>query len=697
MSSPKSSPLRFRPTKKAEPAESFREAKHQGEPSDLSFPSSPTMNLPTCAKLDSPPAESNSRIPVLPTSPKSKLGFGFLSRTRKKSQNAPLPPAPPPSDPRRSMGGLDTNRASTHADHPVLDISPLDPSASSGGAGPTPAENIKPVAAHSFGSKLARFSPLRPRRAQRDSEDNFSPTALPVPEPSTNYYDSISSSSSSGPPPPTTPKPLPQPTITVSTYPDSSLVEEYREIFTYAPVRREVPVKSSQTPVPAANSQRQRALSTKSAEHTRDYRNTSTRSEQPSRRSEDPDSVPSKRRTLGAISITSHNANGGSGPTRSGSIRSMASQYSLPDSPPPPIPLPPPPTSPTHHSTPSHATHPVPDIPRPRANTLSGLHAGPPPVPTTSIRKVASSPLEKLLRENPISKVNLEKASKDELRNIIQVENSRLEELASYIVTMVDLHSAEKTALERRIAMLESEAKKKEKEMKGLRWIMTNDASAVSAHGSSLEPSVSSRASSNRRSRASSGSQSRIPSSMLGSDSESLSRTSGFDTSTTTDSNTFYAKRRKRQPVTHSRSGSNNGLGLDINGANIPYLVPTSNRSSVASMASPSSSTSSLGLPISTAALSPGLSAIPEGPPTPQSQLDNTPMLQNQRTLPTVSVSSPETPNDQEQIAASAAYSANLKRDRHTSIEQVLEQSVNMDSALQKLRRFNTNASTPSF
>ncbi|TFL03905.1 hypothetical protein BDV98DRAFT_563245, partial [Pterulicium gracile] len=629
----------------------------------------PRVPMPTPASLDLVHTVSRSSAQVPTPSPatstKTRLSLSFLTRTRKRSQTT----GPPET---RPSLGINTN-VDIDANQPILDISPVDvvtptvvsPSEST-------SELCKPLGSASF---LSRFSPLKTRRSPRESEDVAS---LQAPQPASNAaFDSVSSSNSSSYVP-VTPKVTTQPTITVS-HPDSSLVEEYRDIFTYAPLGRSASIHHGAEPqVDEKHAQRQRTLSSKSADPRPVPRSRST-----AQRNNEVEVKRSKGRDKRESESVSLNA-------RRSSIRSLSSIPSPPETPPPPLPLPSPPSSAQTFSTPAAAyaaramrsSPSLPAGPRRRATTLSTSGSASPPPPMT-LRKVASTPLDRLLNQRSFTKESIEVAQPEQLRGMVQAESSRFEELAGYLLTLVEIHNAEKTSLERRIALLESEAKKKEKEMKGLRWLMMNETAPASptSSGTTLDPGAASITSGGRRTR-------RKPvGNTFESDSESMSRTSGFETS---DSNSIFLKHRRKQLDNHHRTGST-GLGLELPNGNGPYLGSTTKRSSIASYASsPSSSTSSLGLHLPANLHSHGLTAIPEAstPPTPLPQQETTPMPTQQKDLPLASAPSPSgASSDNEERAASVAYAANLKRHKHASIDQVLSQSSEgeLNSALQKM------------
>ncbi|OCH94581.1 hypothetical protein OBBRIDRAFT_789060 [Obba rivulosa] len=73
--------------------------------------------------------------------------------------------------------------------------------------------------------------------------------------------------------------------------------------------------------------------------------------------------------------------------------------------------------------------------------------------------------------EHPISH---DAATAEQLREALNAQSARYARLAAYVPSLIEKHAAEKSELKRRIEVLEQEAHKREREIKGLRWLVMN-------------------------------------------------------------------------------------------------------------------------------------------------------------------------------------------------------------------------------
>lgn len=65
-------------------------------------------------------------------------------------------------------------------------------------------------------------------------------------------------------------------------------------------------------------------------------------------------------------------------------------------------------------------------------------------------------------------------ATLEQLRDTLNSQSTRYAKLSAYLIELTERHAAEKLELLRRIDLLEREAQKREREIKGLRWLVTN-------------------------------------------------------------------------------------------------------------------------------------------------------------------------------------------------------------------------------
>ncbi|KAJ7163794.1 hypothetical protein C8R43DRAFT_253451 [Mycena crocata] len=339
--------------------------------------------------------------------------------------------------------------------------------------------------------------------------------------------------------------------------------------------------------------------------------------------------------------------------------------------------------------------------------------------------------LTKKAAEEPSGKENFEmdKASADQLRQALTLRNQQFDELASYLLKITDTHVAERHALLKKVASLEQEATRRENEIKGLTWLVTNNTRPGSSGSIGMLPNTASKSTSALLLELESGGK---PSSFSHSNAaedsgaESHQTTSGAEesyresgpesmwgsgTSGGESSSSSRARKVKRPHTLMSNfyrtSAKSARPGAEFAAPKtLPYSPsPSTKRSSISSFGtSPSSSASSLSLTTVTPATTvTSLSAIPEAAMTMRSQ---DPVVaaailatENQREKEERRVSRASNRLSASSVnapSASASYSANLKRSRPPSIAQVLAQSPKMEHGRDKLRLYGTSGSASS-
>lgn len=88
--------------------------------------------------------------------------------------------------------------------------------------------------------------------------------------------------------------------------------------------------------------------------------------------------------------------------------------------------------------------------------------------------------------------IDVDNASVDELRKALQLRNQQFDELSKHLHKITEAHTAEKTVWEKRILDLEREAARRDKEIKGLTWLVKNDGigSTATEQSGSRTPSL---------------------------------------------------------------------------------------------------------------------------------------------------------------------------------------------------------------
>lgn len=396
-----------------------------------------------------------------------------------------------------------------------------------------------------------------------------------------------------------------------------------------------------------------------------------------------------------------------------------------PPSSPPSSPLPDPPANTSLPSQPSEAdADALQKIHiRPRAHTISSINNAPMPLsPSPLSRSGMTSPPTSASTIVPHTAeggtLDIDNASVDELRQALKARNNEYEALTASMLKMTEAHVAEVASLEKKVALLEKEARKRETQIKGFTWLL-NDGEApqqskLVTPGPAGSSRLASRAIAARESLSDHDGYRTPPSSSRrfayqsdsGAESHATSgpesfRASGASGSESVPSIFRKSKLRRPYPIGESSQGlSRTGSMLRSSkgppAANSEKPLPDApynvKRSSMSSMsASPSSSTSSLLLPSPSVTMS-SLSAIPEAsdqggalrfPQHESSDLsDERRAIRQLRRISTSSLTSSST-------AASSSYSTNVKRSRPPSIAQVLEKSPNLGDVPEKLHHFS--------
>jgi hypothetical protein len=267
-------------------------------------------------------------------------------------------------------------------------------------------------------------------------------------------------------------------------------------------------------------------------------------------------------------------------------------------------------------------------------------------VSPNSLTSPSPSLPDDLLKNDFIDKESLDYASPEKLREMLLAQIVRCEQLAAYVTTVTDMHAAEKSMLEQRIELLERDAKVKEREVKGLRWMVMNGRGGGPTLPSS-SASVRSAPVTDNPSRLRNPSAHFVPSAASNSESES-----GFSSSGLT------PILRKKKPAASQLSPSPAGQAV-------------SKRASVSSFASTGTAAS--------VNSNPGLTAIPESPPFTRTSHDlTTPpssdLESEQRKTESVASKLPHRLS----VSSTSSVGSGLQfsgRSRPSSIAQVLQQS----------------------
>ncbi|KAF8902620.1 hypothetical protein CPB84DRAFT_1775825 [Gymnopilus junonius] len=403
-------------------------------------------------------------------------------------------------------------------------------------------------------------------------------------------------------------------------------------------------------------------------------------------------------------------ASGPASESSSSSMRSRMKQPSArPQGRPPSVPLPllpssipptPPPSSPPSSPLPeppaniSQPSKVQTDVPqkihvRARAHTISSVNNAPIPLsPPLSLSRT-TSPLASASTIVPRASggtLDIDNASTNELRQALKSRNKEYEELEASILKMTEAHAAQVASLEKKIALLEKEARKRETQIKGFTWLLNDGEAPQQSRSAASGPSAASRFASRaivaggslsdhdgyrtsplspRRFayQSDSGAESHATS---GAESHRVSGASGSEST----SSMFRKSKLRRLYLTGDTSPPPANSEKPLPEA--PYSGKRSSMSSVSP--SPSSSTSSL-LPPSPSITMSSLSAIPEA-----SDPGGTLRLPRHESSEL---------SDERRAIRHSSYSSNAKRSRPPSIAQVLDKSPNLGDVLEKLRPFS--------
>ena len=341
-------------------------------------------------------------------------------------------------------------------------------------------------------------------------------------------------------------------------------------------------------------------------------------------------------------------------------------------------------------------------IARLRAHTIGTVGNSSLPATLTQSTIKATATLSLPFTDVPEANFDIDTASAAQLREALKTRNQQYDELATYVLKVTEAHIEELTNMEKKVSALDKEVIRKDKELKGLRWIINNGDSSQpqthstgvlnhallsstlseSDHDTRIVPGAYRRLNDQRNSGTESHPES-IRSATSGSESlpsicnRTLRKPSTLAEATYNFCRTASTRRTSKLPP---------GLGAE---KTIPEILTANKRSSLSSISpSPSSSTSSL-LPPSPSITMSSLSAIPEGQSSGLRPLRYDNSDQEERRASRASHRTSMSSMTSSSTAASSAYSANMKRSRPPSIAQVLEKSPIKDDILEKLRPFS--------
>ncbi|KAI0356893.1 hypothetical protein OH77DRAFT_177870 [Trametes cingulata] len=107
------------------------------------------------------------------------------------------------------------------------------------------------------------------------------------------------------------------------------------------------------------------------------------------------------------------------------------------------------------------------------AKSPDSLVSEAPPSPARS--EPETPPVRTPVREDAVKKVLAdENATAEELREALKTQSAKYARLMSYLLTLTERHGMEKHEFLRRIEVLEQDARRRERELKGLRWLVAN-------------------------------------------------------------------------------------------------------------------------------------------------------------------------------------------------------------------------------
>ncbi|TFK29561.1 hypothetical protein FA15DRAFT_582269 [Coprinopsis marcescibilis] len=376
---------------------------------------------------------------------------------------------------------------------------------------------------------------------------------------------------------------------------------------------------------------------------------------------------------------------------------------------PPAIPLPQPPSPSIAPSSPRAST-------APNSNTTTRPQSRPRASTVGSVTSVSSSPLsqstvpddsqveQRSSSATEVINIDLDGATREQLQEALRTRNRQYDELNTRHIQATEMLAVEMTALQKKVSQLEREVSNKDKQIKGLMWLVANHKSPPATDfppNLTLPPIPGSKAESGQIPTKASIMKMPTRRMQLSDDSGAESHpTSGADSlrSSETSGNESSSRHRKlRRPFVLGEGSYNlyraaTGKRLPPKtlapDAALPEVPQGGKRHSVSSLSpSPNSSTSSLLAPSPSMTVS-SLSSIPESP-TPfryslkpesgESGGEERRAIRAKNRMSNSSAASSST-------AASSAYAVNLKRSRPPSIAQVLENSPNKGTILDKFR-----------
>jgi len=332
---------------------------------------------------------------------------------------------------------------------------------------------------------------------------------------------------------------------------------------------------------------------------------------------------------------------------------------------------------------------------RPRSNTISSIPERSAPSSSAAPQDRPGSSTLDLLSVVNIEDMDINTASPENLRRALRSRNKQFEELTAYMLGREEAWSAERKALEKKVAVLQRDLVRRDSEITGLKLIINDEDllrrpkphSGILSHFRGSPVSTSPVQSDQEGS-----SQSHMSSRRFNYQSDSGAESTRGSGNESSSSILRLKKMHQRTSAIvgenyPSRAGSTMRLPKFVQSLQDKTSVesPYSKRGSMMSITSSSSSGASSLMPPSPSVTMSSLSAIPEG--GSQESNNNNDSLEDRRALRAsrrISASSLTSSS----TAASSAYSANIKRSRPPSIAQVLEKSPNMDDVLEKLRPF---------
>ncbi|KAI0657476.1 hypothetical protein C8Q70DRAFT_885691, partial [Cubamyces menziesii] len=100
--------------------------------------------------------------------------------------------------------------------------------------------------------------------------------------------------------------------------------------------------------------------------------------------------------------------------------------------------------------------------------------------PEASAAGSSTTPTRTPVREDAVKKLIAdENATTDQLREALRTQNAKYARLMSYLLSLTERHGMEKHEFLRRIETLEQDARRRERELKGLRWLVANSSQSL--------------------------------------------------------------------------------------------------------------------------------------------------------------------------------------------------------------------------